>query len=532
MRSSYIDIINEDIVFGLMNNDKKLKSFISDFPSYDSIISHSEKKKLEFSKEKRKTLVAEIKQQYKGVKISKTLNNNINTLLDEKTFSVTSGHQLSLFSGPIYFIYKIISTIKIVSELNKRSKKQKFVPIFWLASEDHDFDEISQVNISGKLLKWEKETLNKPVGKINSDKIENVIKEYKNEIIDSKYSSDLIKLIDKHYSSFTSLSRATRSFINSLFSEYGVIVIDADSKNFKEIFVDNMKKEVLNGLCNNAVSKQILNIKKNFEDYKPQVNPSDINFFKIGDSGRVRIRKQGSGFKIDKDSKNISKDYLINQITDNPEKFSPNVIMRPLYQEMILPNVCFVGGSSEIKYWIQLKSYFDKSKVVFPILTLRNSTFIVNSKISKNIEKSGLEMQNFFVSKEKLLKDKLRQLSKTNLNFDDLRKTLLNQFEYFKKISRETDKSFIGAISAQEKKQLNGIENLEKKFYKAQKIKYQKELDRIEQIYNFLYPDNIPQERVINFGNIYSELGNNLFKILIKNFKPFENKILVLELED
>ena len=133
---------------------------------------------------------------------------------------------------------------------------------------------------------------------------------------------------------------------------------------------------------------------------------------------------------------------------------------------------------------------------------------------------------------EKLLKDKLRQLSKTNLNFDDLRKTLLNQFEYFKKISRETDKSFIGAISAQEKKQLNGIENLEKKFYKAQKIKYQQELDKIEQIYNFLYPDNIPQERVINFGNIYSELGSNLFKILIKNFKPFENKILVLELED
>ena len=135
-----------------------------------------------------------------------------------------------------YFIYKIISTIKIVSELNNRSKKQKFVPIFWLASEDHDFDEISQVNISGKSLKWEKETLNQPVGKINSDKIENVIKKYKNEIIDSKYSNKLIKLIDDHYTSFTSLSKATRSFINSLFSEYGIIVIDADSKNFKETF--------------------------------------------------------------------------------------------------------------------------------------------------------------------------------------------------------------------------------------------------------------------------------------------------------
>ena len=532
MRSSYIDITNEDIVFGLMNNDKKLKSFISDFPSYDNIINHSEKKKLEFSKEKRKILVAEIKQQYKGIKISKTLNNIINSLLDEKTFSVTSGHQLSLFSGPIYFIYKIISTIKIVSELNNRSKKQKFVPIFWLASEDHDFDEISQVNISGKSLKWEKETLNQPVGKINSDEIENVIKKYKNEIIDSKYSNKLIKLIDDHYTSFTSLSKATRSFINSLFSEYGIIVIDADSKNFKETFVNNMKNEVLSGLCKMTVSKQIQDIKKSFKDYKPQVNPSDINFFKIGDSGRVRIRKQGSGFKIDKDSKNITKDHLINEITDYPEKFSPNVIMRPLYQEMILPNVCFIGGSSEIKYWIQLKSYFDKSKVVFPILTIRNSAFFVNSKISKNIEKSELKMQNFFVSKEKLLKDKVSQLSKTNLNFDDLRKTLSNQFEYFKKISRETDKSFIGAISAQEKKQLNGIDNLEKKFYKSQKIKHQQELERIEQIYNFLYPDNIPQERVINFGNIYAELGDNLFKILLKNFKPFENKILVLELED
>jgi len=532
MRSTYIDIIDEDIVFGLMNNNKKIKSFISDFPSLDNIISHSEKKKKEFSKEKRKRLVNEIKEQYKGVKISKKLNDNINLLLDEKTFSVTSGHQLSLFTGPIYFIYKIISTIKIVSELNKRSKKQKFVPVFWLASEDHDFDEIAQVNISGKSLKWQNETLNQPLGKISSNNIEEVIKEYKDEIIESKYSSKLIKLIDDNYTSFTSLSKATRSFINQLFSEYGIIVIDADSKNFKENFVENMKNEVLNGLCNKTVSKQIQDIKKSFKNYKPQVNPSDINFFKIGDAGRVRIRKQGKGFKIDKNINNISKEHLISEINENPEKFSPNVIMRPLYQETILPNVCFIGGSSEIRYWIQLKSYFEKSKVVFPILTIRNSAFIVNARISKNIEKSGLKMQNFFVSKEKLLKDKISQLSETNLNFDDLRKTLLDQFEYFKKISRETDKSFIGAISAQEKKQLNGIDNLEKKFYKSQKIKHQQELKKVEKIYNYLYPDNIPHERVINFGNLYSELGDNLFKILINNFKPFENKILVLELED
>ena len=529
MRSTYIDIIDQDIVFGLMNNNKKLKSFISDFPSYDNIISHSEKKKKEFSKENRIRLVNEIKEQYKGIKISKELNNNINSLLNEKTFSVTSGHQLSLFSGPIYFIYKIISTIKIVSELNKKSKKQKFVPVFWLASEDHDFDEIAKVNISGKSLKWEKETLNQPVGKINSNNIEKVIKEYKNQIIDSKYSSKLIKLIDDNYTSFTSLSKATRSFINQLFVEYGVIVIDADSKNFKKTFVENMKSEVLNGHCNKTVIKQIEDIKKTFKDYKPQVNPSDINFFKMGDTGRVRIRKHGKGFKIDK---NITKKHLIDQINENPEKFSPNVIMRPLYQETILPNVCFVGGSSEIRYWIQLKSYFEKSKVVFPILTIRNSAFIVNSRVSKNIEKSGLKMQNFFISKEKLLKDKTSQLSETNLNFDNLRKTLLDQFEYFKKISRETDKSFIGAISAQEKKQLNGIDNLEKKFYKSQKIKYQQELKKVEQIYNYLNPDDIPQERVINFGNLYSEFGDNLFKILIKSFKPFENKILVLELED
>ena len=529
MRSSYIDIKDQDIVFGLMNNNKKLKSFITDFPSIDNIINHSEKKQKEFSKEKRSRLVNEIKEQYKGVKISKELNNNINLLSDEKTFSVTSGHQLSLLSGPIYFIYKIISTIKIVSELNHKSKKQKFVPIFWLASEDHDFDEIAQVNISGKSLKWEKETLNQPVGRINSDKIEKFIKQYKNEIIDSKYSNKLIKLIDENYTSFTSLSNATRAFINQLFSKYGIIVIDADSKNFKKTFVENMKNEILNGLCYKAVGKQIKDIKKSFKSYKPQVNPSDINFFKIGDSGRVRVRKQGSGFKIDK---NITKNQLINEVNDHPEKFSPNVIMRPLYQEMILPNVCFIGGSSEIKYWIQLKTYFEKSRVVFPILTIRNSAFIVNSKISKSIERSGLKMQNFFVSKDNILKNKISQLSKTNLNFDDLRKTLSNQFEYFKKISKETDKSFIGAISAQEKKQLNGIDNLEKKFFKSKKIKHQQEIKRLEQIYNYLYPGNIPQERVINFGNLYSELGDNLFEILIKNFKPFENKVLVLELED
>ena len=206
--------------------------------------------------------------------------------------------------------------------------------------------------------------------------------------------------------------------------------------------------------------------------------------------------------------------------------------MRPLYQEKILPNICYVGGPNELKYWMQLKTYFENNNIQFPILKLRNSTYILNKKLSKKITKSGLEIKYFIGKLDDLINLKINSLSNLNLNFDSLKNTLSNQFDELRKVSIKTNESFIGALDAQEKKQIKGLTDLEKKLKKAEQKNHETELNNIKSIYESLHPRGIDKERYLNFGNFYSFKGQELIDYIIDKVPISDDKILVINLED
>ena len=206
--------------------------------------------------------------------------------------------------------------------------------------------------------------------------------------------------------------------------------------------------------------------------------------------------------------------------------------MRPLYQEIVLPNVCYVGGPNELRYWLQLKTYFDENKIQFPILKLRNSAYIIDSKTSKKIKNSGIEIKYFMGELSELIKHKIDSTSSIKINFDSLRSNLSSQFDELRKVSLETDKSFIGALNAQEKKQKKGIDDLEKKLNKAEKKNHEAEIESIRSIYNYLNPRNINQERYLNFGNFYSCKGPSFINYIVEKISIMDDKILIIDLED
>ena len=206
--------------------------------------------------------------------------------------------------------------------------------------------------------------------------------------------------------------------------------------------------------------------------------------------------------------------------------------MRALYQEKILPNVCYVGGPNELKYWMQLKLYFENSSVQFPILKLRTSAFILDKKTSIKITKSNIEMKYFFGKLDDLLDFKINTSSKLNLSFDSLKTTLTNQFDELRRVSIKTNESFIGALNAQEKKQIKGLVDLEKKLRKAEKKNHETEVNKIKSLFESLHPNDSDQERYLNFGNFYSFKGQELIDYIIDNVPISDDKILVINLED
>ena len=212
----------------------------------------------------------------------------------------------------------------------------------------------------------------------------------------------------------------------------------------------------------------------------------------------------------------------------NAEKFSPNVILRPLYQEVILPNLCYIGGGGELAYWLELKAFFDAVAVPFPMLLLRNSALLSTQKQATKADRLGLTWQHLFQKQSELIATKTKEISEFPVDLSIQKEHLKNQFHYLHVLAHQTDRSFGGAVKAQEAKQLKGLEHLEKRLLKAQKRKYANELDRMISLQNELFPNQGLQERSANFSEFYVALGDTLIENLMAHLHPLDDKFNVI----
>ena len=519
--------IYSDFVFDFLNQKKVLKKFYNS--SFD--VKNFKKQlamKKSFSSSKRNVLVKELLSQYSGIKDKKVLK-NINLLSKESTFTITTGHQLSILTGPIFFVYKIISVINICETLKKKYPKNNFLPVFWLASEDHDFEEISEVYFRDKKVNY----FTKAKGSVGRMKIED-LSIFLDQIFTFFPANNLAKRIKKiitsAYTDKFTLANATRWLVHQLFGDKGLIIIDPDSHNLKKMFASYMEDELINNTCHEFVNKTIKSIKKVYsEKHIPQVNPREINLFHLNVNSRQRIIRKGSKYILS--DKNVSTQEMLNELNKSPENFSPNVLMRPLYQEVILPNLCYIGGPSEMSYWLQLKSFFDYHGVVFPIINPRASVLLLTKKMRRKINKYLINENEIFLKKNEFINLNIKKHSEIDINLNYLKESLKKQFKVLDSIVKITDSSFLGAVNAQKKKQLNGIDKLEKRLLKAQKRKMSSIENDLKYIHKEINPDNIFQERKINFIDFYLQYGDTFFQNLFDSIDLFEKKFWVLDLK-
>jgi bacillithiol biosynthesis cysteine-adding enzyme BshC len=440
-------------------------------------------------------------------------------LKEDNTFTVTTGHQLNLFTGPLYFLYKIISTINLTKKLKAKYPIYNFVPIYWMATEDHDFEEINYFNFKGKKFRWNKDSTG-PVGRLSTEGLADVFELYAQELGSSTNAETLKSLFEDAYLQHDNLADATRHLANSLFGEYGLVILDADHADLKRAFIPFAKEELLQQTSNKAV----LETTEKLEKYNIQVNPREINLFYIEDKMRERIILEEGKYKINNTKIEFSESEILTLLERNPEMFSPNVIMRPLYQEVILPNLCYIGGGGEIAYWLELKSFFNAVNITFPVLLVRNSVLLATEKQVKKATNLELTWSDLFSKQGDLLTSKTKQMSEFPIDMSTLKKQLQDQFEALHEITKRTDKSFVGAVKAQEVKQIKGLDNLEKRLLRAQKRKLSGVLERITDLQNELFPNKSLQERQANFSEFYLENGSNLIPTVMNTLKPLEQE--------
>ena len=518
-----------------LNQKPLLQSLYNRFPNLENFEAQIQEKKENFNdngnfngNSKRELLVSVLQKQYSKISASGLTQQNIEALASSDTFTITTGHQLNLFSGPLYFLYKIISTINLTKELKAKYPSQNFVPIYWMATEDHDFEEINYFNFKGRKFRWNAASSG-PVGRLSTEGLSDFFEVYAPELGSGKNAEALKKLFQESYLNHSNLADATRFLANELFGEYGLVILDADDQDLKRAFIPYIKEE----LVQQTSHKRVLETAEKLKNYSIQVNPREINLFYLEDNLRERIifdpdSNRDEKYKVNNTKTVFSETEILELVEQNPEKFSPNVIMRPLYQEVILPNLCYIGGGGEIAYWLELKSFFDAVKVTFPILLLRNSALLTTAKQAKKADKLGLSWSDLFRKQKDLVNTKTEQLSKFPIDFTPQKELLQKQFERLYEIANQTDKSFLGAVKAQEAKQIKGLENLEKRLLKAQKRKYSEELERITDLQNELFPNQSLQERQANFSEFYIENGENFIPQLCNQLKPLEDNFSII----
>lgn len=493
-----------------INKSEKVKPYFDLFPEPTNFQKQIDQKK---SFPHREVLVNTLQSQYQDLHVDPLVTQNIDSLGSPKTFTVTTGHQLNIFTGPLYFIYKIITVINACRELKEVYPEYHFVPVYWMATEDHDFEEIRYFRLGGKKYVWETDQ-GGAVGSFDPSSIRSLIKEI----------PGIPEFFKEAYSQKT-LAEAVKYYVNHLFGSEGLVVIDADHKDFKKLFTDVIKDDLTQHSAQEKATEQMDILSK--EGYETNIFPREINFFYLDQQLRERIEKVGETYKIIDTGLSFSEQEILRLVEEHPEKFSPNVILRPLYQETILPNLAYVGGPAEVVYWLPLKPVFEHFKIPFPMVMPRNFAMVIPHHIQNKIDKTGLTLEELFEDPETLFKKSVKNFTAKEI---ELNGQITKFEELFKDIQQKAlaiDPTLGPHVEAQKEKTKKRLEIMEKKFIRAEKRNQSDKLRQVESVLEFLFPNQSLQERADNFLNFYLE-NPDFIKNLMECFEPFDYRFHIL----
>jgi len=475
----------------------------------------------------RNVLVQELTKQYSAVALSEKTKNNIEALASKNTFTFTTAHQNNIFTGPLYFIYKILHTIKLAEYCKTNLPDHNFIPVFYIGSEDADLDELNHVYVGGEKLTWNTKQTG-AVGRMKVDKeLIRLIGLMEGQLSVLPFGNEIAGVMKECYKEGDTIQYSTFKIVNELFGEYGLVVLLPDNTELKKQMIPIFKDDLLNQTASGIVEKTAERLTN--AGYKVQANPREINLFYLKDNIRERIEMVNGEWRVVTGKERFSEEELLKELNEHPERFSPNVILRGLYQETVLPNLAFIGGGGETAYWLQLKDLFNHYKIPFPMLVLRNSFLILEKSWQERIAKLGFSTEDLFLSQEELLNRIVMSESKNEVKLNGSLTELEQLYEGFKKQAAAVDVTLEKHVEALKLRTVQRLQELEKKMLRAEKRKFADQQRQINAIKEHLFPKNGLQERIDNVSYYYAKWGRDFIGILYQNSLNLEQEFVVIQ---
>lgn len=510
------------IITDYLEQASSLTSFYQHPVSPEGIISSLEARRR--NPVNREVLVTALKEQYSAVEPSSPVLKNIDRLLQENTFTICTAHQPAIFTGPLYFLYKIIHTIKLADSLKETHPGYQFVPVFYMGSEDADLEELGKIYLDQEKLVWETKQTG-AVGRMKPKGLEKILNRVEGELTVQPFGKELVRRIKEIYLESPDIQTATFRLLHHLFAEYGLVVLIPDNAALKRLMIPVFEDDLFQGTPSRVVDETISRLS---QQYKVQANPRPINLFYLKDDLRGRIERVGDIFKVHESPLEFDEKGIREELQRFPERFSPNVILRGLFQETILPNIAFIGGGGETAYWLELKDLFQHYKRPFPMLILRNSFLWATATWKEKLENAGLELTDVFKTEEELVNELVRRESRQQLNLTDEIMAAHAYYERLKNLARPVDATLVQHVEALQKKALEPLQVLEKKLLKAEKRKFTDQQRQIHALKSALFPLKGLQERIDNFMPWYAARGPQFIRDLYKHSLTLEQEFVVL----
>ena len=526
-----------DYMYEFENVQEYYKHNFRDKENYTSLF----KSISESRKDKQIDISSILKNQYSSLqKVSDKTHGNIESINNSKTIAIVTGQQLGILGGPLYTIYKIITAIRLANQFTERYDDFKFVPVFWLEGDDHDFNEVRSVNLfdnENQVLNIAyKEEINdddakQSIGNINFDEaLNDFLNKYESSLRDTDFKNELVVKLKECYQVGKSFKQSFKELLFWLFDEYGLILFDPQDPEVKSLLKPIFKKEIND--FNIHTQKLIQVSAKLEEDYHAQVKVKPVNLFYHTDDGRYSIEPVEEIFKLRRKRKQFTKDEILAEIENSPQLFSPNVLLRPICQDYLLPTGFYIAGPSEIAYFAQITPLYDFYKIVTPIIYPRSSVTLLEKNIAAALDKYDLTMTDIFLGLDELKEKVIAGLSENNIEktFEESLHEIDLTFDKLKENLFAIDKTLVDASLRYRERVVSSINELKSKAVKAQETKHETTVRQLTRMSNLLYPFGNLQEREINFTYFYNKYGKSLINKIYEDISvnEFEHQVITI----
>lgn len=502
-------------------------SFLEDFyaykPEIESFQSAINDRKI--TTVDRALLVKVLQEQYSDFHSEEAVIKNIELLRSETTFTVITAHQPSLFTGPLYYIYKVASTINLCQTLKDKYPSFDFVPVFVSGGEDHDLEEVNHVRLFNKQVVWSTDQIGS-VGRMDTHGIRTALDEMTSILGGSTHAEEIANILTSAIDNSETYGGINRQILHKLMGRYGLVTLSMDQVEMKRAFIPVLKKEILERKSEALVQDTQSRLADH--GFKAQAFPRDINLFYLNEQGRNRITYQDETYQVVDTEITFTEEEILKELESHPDRFSPNVVLRPVYQEFSLPNLAYVGGGGELAYWLERKSQFQEYGVFFPMLVRRNSVKLLDRSAQKKITKLGIELEDILKENHEIIHDFLQKNTSINIDLSEERKIMDDLWNRIAKKAESVDPTLAKAALSELSNQQKSIDSMESRIRRKLKSDEEVNIKRIESLKQQLFPDHSLQERKENIWQYYNQVGPSLIDYLVDNLDPLTRKFSII----